>query len=347
MKKGLLFSALFLFLLYGTMFYLARPSSHEITIKDLGKAPAGLPRLEVKDHYYSGVDGTRNYYTEINKTENPITHPLVIITGLEDITENWWPTAQQALTSGFQRIFIIEIRGQGRSQRVPGNSNASAHIQYFTNYTQDILLALKDIDKKAGPPQKPPFVIAHSTGTLVYTASLPKIRRYLPAWEPEKISLWTPLVKPKISPMVNNSVVRPVLRVFEWLASSLGLTLLGKRFYPRPFSENKLTSDPEKHKWSEGLRYSQKLNSSGVSLRWALEVFAAADQMRTDNYSVLSQPVLVFKAKKDQVVRNDWTIDHPLVEVVEIDNAQHGLHIEKDSIFKKVINRTFQFFLEK
>ncbi len=346
MKKGLLFSALFLVLLYGTMFYLARPSQNTV-VEDLGKPPAGLSALDVMDHYYSGVGDTRNYYTEINNPKNKIANPLIIITGLEDITENWWPTAQQALAFGFQRIYIVEIRGQGRSQRVPGNSNTSAHIRYFTNYTQDILLALKEIDKTSGRPEKPPFVIAHSTGTLVYTASLPKIRRHLPAWEPEKISLWTPLVRPKISPLVNNSVVKPLLRVFESLASTLGLTLLGKRFYPRPFSENKLTSDPEKHKWSEGLRYSQKLNSSGVSLRWALEVFSAADQMRTDNYKVLSQPVLIFKAENDQVVRNDWKIDHPLVEVVEIKSAQHGLHIEKDSIFQEVINRTFQFFLGK
>jgi alpha-beta hydrolase superfamily lysophospholipase len=350
MRKIVAGVSVFSSLLLGSLFYASEP----LPIPAPGDKAAYRPEDQtfkatfVQSHYYEGVEGTRNYLEVISRPENPIASPLLIITGIEDITENWWATAQRALELGFRNLYIIELRGQGRSQRTRNNFNGSIHINDFNNYSDDILRALQSIEKTFGPPESPPFAIAHSTGTLALTHTLSRLQTEPSShWVPQKISFWGPLVKPDISPLLNNTLVRPLLAGLDQLGTLFGRTLLGRHFPERDFAENRVTTSQERYEWSENLRLQEGLRSSGISLRWALEMAPVAETLMADGYSSVTQPLLVLKAEDDQIVRNDWHLKNPMVQVETIAGAQHALHLERPEIFDEVVTQTFRFFLKQ
>lgn len=299
----------------------------------------------IQDLYYEGVGGTHNYYSYIAAPNNPIEHPLILVTGLEDIVENWWPTVKKALSDGYQEIYIYEIRGQGRSDRVPKNSIKAAHVEKFENYTEDFMRFLKNLDESGKTAKKRPFIIAHSTGSLVISSALPEIREKLPHWSPKKIVFWTPYIKLKVTPLLNNFVVRPLIAGIDWFASKLGILIMGKKFVIQNFEENRLTSNREFFEWSERIRRGNGWASSGVTLKWVLESMKVSNQFLKDHYQQIKVPCLIFTAENDHVVDNDWKLENSHIEVREIKGALHALHMERREIFDKAIRESFDFFL--
>ena len=98
-----------------------------------------------KDRFYQGVGGTHNYYAAIENPSGSIETPLIVVTGAEDPVPAWFRLAHHASTLGYRRIYIIEIRGQGQSQRVPGNTKRALHVRSFENYYRDFVSAIKEL----------------------------------------------------------------------------------------------------------------------------------------------------------------------------------------------------------
>ncbi len=349
MKKWVIFPLSLIGLILGAIFYLSSPtqSYRQPSTPPFSEADLDFQNDHLRHHYYEGFAGLKNYYAKLENLDNPIETPLILVTGLEDITENWWDTAKAAFDKGFRHVYIIELRGQGRSERVEGNSNQSIHINDFDSYVEDIIRAHRAIEKDYGVPNDSPFLIAHSTGTLVYTASLSRIRAEIPQWEPSKLSYWAPLVQPKVSPLLNNPVVKPLLKGVSMLGQRMGRTVLGRRFSPLSFEENKVTTDPNRFEWSEKIRLAENQNSSGVSLLWALETFPVADALLANDYQPIVQPCLVLKAGNDLVVDNEWHIENDHFVFEMIPEAKHALHLERPEIFDSVVESTFQFFMNR
>ncbi len=304
-----------------------------------------LQKSYLKNEYFTGVDATKNYYSSFFKPENTIENPLILITGVEDITENWWDTVQLAFEAGFQKVYIYELRGQGRSQRVPGNKVRAIHVQKFEDYEDDLVLFLKSLQEKNGNPKKPPLVIAHSTGSLVFNATYPKIKQEVPTYAPKKAVHWAPFVKLNVSPFLNNPFMTTALSVLDRVANQLGFLILGKRFPANSFAENHITNNKEKYEWSETLRFKEKQNSWGVSIRWALEALRVGEKLYLDSYSKIDIPTLIFKAEDDQVVFNNYEIKNPHFSIKQVPNAKHALHIETPKILKELTSQSFQFLL--
>lgn len=300
----------------------------------------------LSDHTYRGTNKTLNYYSKVSKTDNTIENPLILVTGLEDLPENWWSTAQRALARGFKTIYIVEIRGQGHSQRVPGNTKKLSHINSFSNYINDFILFLKELKRLGEEPKAAPFIIAHSTGGLVVTSSLSRIQNEVPQFKPKKLALWTPFIRSNSSPLLDNRLTITLLSVFEKLARSFGWFIVARSFEPVNFENNQLTHDQNKFSRSEQIKYSQDLNSNGISLRWAIEVFHQAHEMLDNNYNSVQIPCLIFTAGQDDIVSNDWVINNSHINVNHLADAKHGLNIESDKILHPLLQQTLQFFLE-
>ncbi len=347
MKKWFLSLTILAGLIVVAIFQFSQPTDFPKAQPNTAYTPQNLDFKEqkVRSLTYNGVGGTQNYLEVIENPENNIPNPLILITGLEDITENWWKTAEEALRRGFQKVYIIELRGQGRSQRPKNNFNKSVHISDFSFYTEDLIRAFQAIEAKVSPIGERPFVIAHSTGALVYAASLKRIKKEWPAWTPLKISFWTPLIQPDISPLLNNFLIRPMLGGLAQLSQTMNRTLLGRRFVLRDFDENKITGSRERYEWSEKIRVAEGLASSGVSLRWALEMVPVAEKLLAENYRDIEQPCLIFTAENDQVVRNDWSVDNQWIRVERLSGSAHALHLESPPIFRTAVENTFSFFL--
>ena len=227
------------------------------------------------DHFYTGAEQTKNFYVEFNFPENKINKPLVIVTGLEDPIPLWFDFVLKAKEFGYKKIYIVELRGQGRSQRVPGNSDQLIHVNKFSHYHEDLVAAFVDIDKK-GSLSTPLHIISHSTGSMILLQSQRKIQKEIPHLKIEKMSLWAPLVILNISPYLNNFVVRPALNFSEKLYSSCCGLLVGRKYGPCGFEGNGLTSDQNKFSLMEKIKFEFGLGSTGVSLRWGLSALQAA-----------------------------------------------------------------------
>jgi alpha-beta hydrolase superfamily lysophospholipase len=297
------------------------------------------------EHHYRGTENTRNYYARIENPANPIPNPLILVTGLEDIPENWWETAQRALHKGFQTIYIVEIRGQGRSERVPGNKDQAAHVNRFENYVNDLLFFLQHLKAQGQTPQEPPFVIAHSTGSVIYMKAFKRIKQDYPAFTPKKISLWGPFIKSTTSPVLDNPYAIALLDQVEKVLRSMGWMMIVRDFSSHAFVGNTLTGDQKKYERSESIRVNDGLISQGVSLRWAIEVFRAAGELLKNHYESVDRPTLLIRAGHDQVVSNEWSIQNPFFQFHTIPEAEHALHIERQPIFDETFRLTFDFFL--
>lgn len=311
----------------------------------ISKAMKSFQDTYLTNYYYRGSLGTRNYFAHYEAKSNKIENPLFIITGLEDITENWWETASGAFEQGFRHVFVIEIRGQGKSSRVPGNAIRASHVNDFSYYTKDIIYFLRAFKKEFPDIRHPPFVLAHSAGGLVFSSSLAAIKDYFPEYYPKAFSYWAPFVMSDVSPWINNWVMISILSTVDIVAQNFGIILLGRRFSLHRTEENGITHDFDKFHLSEQLRLYQGNNSIGVSLRWGIEAISKANNLYYERgYNFIDRPCLILVAENDKIVSNEWDIANPQVEKIIMPGAFHALHIEREDIFREALHMTMSFF---
>ena len=300
------------------------------------------------DHWYKGVENTKNYLAEFrfaSKTSRP---PLILLTGLEDPPLQWFDFVLQAKDNGYGSIFIIELRGQGLSSRVKGNQSGLIHLNKFSNYYLDLEKALQKIESLGGLAE-PAHVMAHSTGALVFLKTFSKNReKAFPLNRFSKLALWTPLIQLAMSPWLDNSIVRPILDFTESTYTKCCGLLVGRN-YPKdlPFENNGLTSDLPKHIRSEKLRQMLYLNSTGVSLCWGLDALRESKTLELIELPNLELETLIVQGSKDKVVSNQFAVRNQRIQKVMIDGALHGLHFEHEKYFLKATESTLHFFNQK
>ncbi len=313
-------------------------------IKALWSTEQATTILQTKtDVYYTGQEGTKNYYAHFDFPENQKGATLLIITGLEDPVPLWFDTVLKAKEYGFKNVYIVELRGQGQSQRIPSNKEQLIHIESFENYYLDLVSALKDINSKTGFA-KTVHTISHSTGSLVLGNSLKLIKTKLPKLRFGAFAFWTPLVSLKLSPLINNAFVRPIISIVEKLYRTCCGIMVAKKYFPQAFEENRLTTSPDKFKTYESLCYEYKLGSSGVSIRWVLESIKASQEFKNLHLNQIDIPTLILKAEDDLIVKNNFSYQNKNISTYTINGAKHALNIEQDHLFNDVLKKTFAFF---
>lgn len=340
--------ALLLTLILGSYLW-QRPTydfDHDWPRPEVPAAMTDFQERYVEDRYYRGALGTRNYYAHYKNPKATTDKSLIIITGLEDITENWWQVSKTFFDKGYARVFVIEIRGQGKSSRVPGNSIRASHVNSFENYIRDLLYCLEDISRNWPTKAPKPQYIAHSTGGLVFLSSLKAIKADFPQLYPEQAALWTPFLNAEISGWLKHDITLAAFSLFDLIAQNYGLIFLGRRFPMDRAAENNITHDTEKFLLSESLRLYQGNNSIGVSLRWAIEAVNQTKKLAAAQYEMIDIPILILTAEEDKVVDNSYQWENSYVQWYEVQGAMHALHIEKDIIFKKALEKTTTFFRE-
>lgn len=297
------------------------------------------------EHFYTGTGGTRNHYVRFSFPENSRANPLVIVTGAEDPVPLWFSTALEFRSHGFKDIYIVDIRGQGQSDRVPGNSENALHVNDFNNYYLDFIAALKDIDTQS-PFQEPVVILSHSTGSLVVGMSLPKIKKQLPQLKIAALAFWSPLLKLPVSPILDNALVRPLASGFERLYRLCCGLVLAKTYQKGEFKDNNLTSDPAQFEFLQKLKYDHQLGSSGVSLRWALNALEETQKLRAGPLMSLKTPTVIFFAENENVVDNYVRINNSSIMVETISKTRHALHLESPDIRVQLVDQTMAFFLQ-
>ena len=297
------------------------------------------------EHFYKAQGYIENHYVRFSFPENSRTNPLIIVTGAEDPVPLWFNTALEFQSHGFRDIYIVDIRGQGQSDRVPGNTTNALHLDDFNNYYLDLVAALKDIDSQR-PLHEPAVILSHSTGSLVVGMSLEKIKASLPDMKIAAMAFWTPLFKLPVSPLLDNAVVRPLVSGFEKLYRKCCGLLLAKKYEKGNFEGNNLTSDRVQFDFLQKLKYDHQLGSSGASLRWALNALEETKKLRSGPLKTLKIPTMVFFAETERVVDNNVKIDNSVIMTETISRTRHALHQESPDIRIQLVDQTMAFFLQ-
>ena len=294
----------------------------------------------LSQHNYTGTGNKNNYYAQFDFPEGKIDNPLFLITGLEDPVPTWFDTVLLAKKQGFRKVYIVEIRAQGESER-EGKRNI-IHVDNFESYYKDLALAFYNINKRERIG-KPIYLIAHSTGALLFSNGLDKIKNSLPSLSVKAMAFWTPLFVLNISPVLNNPIVKPIISFFNNLYRKCCGLYLARSYGPKDFESNTLTHDPAKFKRSEDLKFKFKLGTKGVSLHWALESIDATKNV-LEKVKRLDFPLIIFKAGKEEIVSNDYQIDKSNISVLTVPEARHALNIERDLILNSVWIKTIDFW---
>jgi len=296
-----------------------------------------------QDIYYQGHQGTKNYYAHFYFVKGEIEAPLFLITGLEDPVPMWFDTVLLAKKKGFRNIFIIELRGQGQSERVPGNTKKLIHVEKFHDYNIDLINAFKHISKNSQLRFDLSYFIAHSTGALIFTKTYSSIKKVIPSIFIKGASLWTPLYAVELNPLLNNTLVKPIVSLFNKVYRKYGGVFCAKSYKVKGFKDNMLTTDRDKFKRSQDIKLKYGLGSSGVSLHWVLELVESLKSIE-NNINDISFPTIMFKVDNDRIVSNDYQFSSDYIEIVNIKDSRHALNIERDSILIQVWEKTLSFW---
>ncbi len=297
----------------------------------------------INEGQYQGVDNKINHFTYFEDLNNNIATPLILVTGLEDPIPLWFLTVEKALAFGFQKIVVVEIRGQGQSEMILSGKRL-IYVQDFNHYVEDFLSFLKKMFELGPGWQEPAFVVSHSTGALVVGHALPHWKKEIPKTYPSKLVFWTPFFKLNISPLINNSFVRTFLRGVDSTISSFGSPFLVRQYKPKAFKENTITTDRDNFALSQTMKFKEGLGTEGLSLRWVLETLEAIELFKENQKNWLQVPTLLFKAEIEQIVDNNYDLKNPFVKEILVSKAKHALNLEKPKTLLKVTDKTFNFF---
>lgn len=299
--------------------------------------------IEAKvDKYYEGVDKTKNYYAEFRFQEVQSDKVLIFVTGMSDPIPLWFDTVLKARDAGYKYVYVIELRGQGQSEKVPDNVQRLIHVESFDDYYQDLVTALKAINKE-NILLKPTYIISHSTGSVVLGNALERVSKEIPNLKIRAMSYWSPLFRVNVGWYLNNPVVKPALSLITKGYRLCCGILTAKKYGRGKFETNKLTTDKNNYELSEEIRYTYALGSNGVSLRWAIEAINATEYFRENYLNKIKIPTLLVKAEKDKIVSNHYVYENDAIKEWTVPKAEHGLHIEVDNIFNEVTTKTFNF----
>ena len=296
------------------------------------------------DETYTGQGGLKNYYARFIVPTGTITTPLLLITGAEDPTPLWYRTVGKAIEQGFKNIYIIEIRGQGLSERVAGNDKKLIHVNDFQNYYKDFISALKHINRYK-TLNAPVYVISHSTGSMVLLNSLEKAKKEIPEFKINAMSFWAPLIRVHLSKLLDNTMAPKLVSSIEKMYRSCCGPFVYKKFKRSSFEKNKLTGNISKFNIYQDLMYKHSHGSTGFSLAWVIGVLSELRYLRSGVIKTHSIPTLNLKAEFDRVVNNDYKFSNKNLETHTIKGSKHSFNLESDLIYNNVIKKTFGFLL--
>lgn len=259
----------------------------------------------------------------------------VLLNGHTEFLEKYQEVGDELVARGFE-VLSLDWRGQGASERrVYGNR--AGHIGNFEEYDSDLaalmLQAVEPIQRSL-PAPIPVIALAHSMGAHVLLRYLhdhhrrfrcavllaPMLDVNTGKYPREQVQLVTALFN------LRKPSTRFVFGVEE--RDPLDLT----------FEENAVTSDRARFERTQALLKTQPfLRIFGPTFGWLGAALQSMRRMRRKSYAEeIVTPLLVVGAGRDRVVHiqpiRDFVKLLPKARYVEIEDAQHEILMENDSI---------------
>jgi lysophospholipase len=262
----------------------------------------------------------------------------LIFPGRTEFAEKYGRVARALVARGFA-VAVIDWRGQGLSDRHPGNSMLG-HVEDFRDYQRDVA-ALLDLVAELGMPE-PTWLLAHSMGgciglrTLLERADFQAAVFSAPMWR-----------------LHMKAATRELTARMTRIAYLAGLgARLTPGTNPEPtavalgFAGNPLTSDPEVFAWCLAqITAHPELALGGPSMQWTSA--ALQEMARLAVAPLPTLPVLVLLGGIETVV-SSATIRRqvarmPAAELAEFPDARHELFMERPDVLAELWRRIDAF----
>lgn len=287
-----------------------------------------------------GEEGTIQTDDQVKIAYKTVIHPnpVATIVILQGWTEHYTAYAEFAYDMYQEGIstFILDWRGQGRSQRFLDDSQKS-YIDTYDSYHHDLNAFMKQI---VLPQSKtPPIALAFSMGANI-----------LALYETKHPKTFSRLIM--VSPMLD---IRsdPFPQLFAWTVAKL-MEILGleKNFVwghgqYTGLAPNKVTSSEVRFlKLRELRKNNLETVIGGATWAWLKASLEATWTMR-DQATLLQIPILMLQAGKDEIVRTEGQdqlcTEAPLCLKVVFPLAMHTILGENDRIRTKALREILDF----
>jgi lysophospholipase len=216
---------------------------------------------------------------------------LIIVTGWTEGAPKYAEIIHDLHQAGVE-IFIMDWRGQGRSERLIEDPQVT-WVADYDDFVQDLHQFVTEVVKPRA--QHPPSIMGHSMGANVITHYLTK--------QPEifdRAVLSSPMLD-----MILGPYPTWLGRLTSWLYDLVGLgtkMVWGHGYFDAKTAENWVTHSTQRWTfWNEFKTVHPEYIMNAASFRWVLEGLRATDYMK-DNAHLIRVPLLMLQAGRDLYV---------------------------------------------
>ncbi len=296
-------------------------------------------KKKLKHGYMLGKNNLNLYYEKFI-IKNPKAN-IVICHGFGECTEKYYELIYYFMKEGYS-VFIIEHRGNGRSQRL-GIDRSQINVENFNYYVEDFK---KFIDEIVIPNSKNKklLLFGHSMGGGIGTIFLEKYTDYF------KVAVFS-------SPMYGINTGKAPKALADIVSITMKFCGMKKEYLPgqKPYTGEKKfpsrsTNSKERYEYLyEKIKRNQAFHSGGSSALWYIEsVKATKKLMKKENISKIKIPVLLFQTEHDTHVtpkaQNKFARYTKNCELIHVKGSKHESYFEKDEIALSVIKKMLLFY---
>lgn len=296
-------------------------------------------KKNLKNGFILGKKNLKLYYEKFIVKNSKAS--IVICNGFGEYTEKYYELIYYFMKADYS-VFIIEHRGQGRSQRL-GIDDSQINVEKFDYYVEDFK---KFIDEIVIPDSnnKSLLLFAHSMGGGIGTIFLEKYINYFKA-----AVLSSPMHEintgkvPRILADIISRGMKLCGKGIKYLPGQIPYT--GKKSFP-----SRTTSCKERYEYEyEKIKNNNDYHSGGSSALWYTESSKATRKLvKKENASKVKIPVLLFQAEYDTHViprgQNKFAAYAKNCKLIHIKGSKHESYFESDEIAFDVIDKIISFY---
>jgi lysophospholipase len=237
------------------------------------------------------------------------------------------------------RVYILDHRGQGSSERLVKEYPERGHVDHFDNFVED----LHEFVTTVVPKEPKPYLLAHSMGGCIASLYLEKYPGDFKA-----AALVTPMHEPVLWKPWTTTLFAFINRRFpsSWAADS---AFFQHPYDPPKFSENEITQSKLRYaKQLEIYEENPEAKLGGVSHGWIREAYAAGKRARQDATRI-KVPVLLLQGGADSVVRPGAQVEFcknmkGRCTGYVVEGARHAIFNEADEYRLPALTTILDFF---
>lgn len=284
--------------------------------------------------YLDMPHGIRLRFARFRASVSPAIGTVVLLQGRNETIEKYFETARDLGRKGLQTA-TFDWRGQGGSTRLLRDP-LRAHVESFHAYEEDLDAFFEQV---VLPDCRPPYyLVAHSTGALVALLSAPRLANRV-----RRIVLCAPFLG------LHDETLSPgQIRALSAFLTTIGLhwVYLGPepaKFLNRPFSGNKVTSDPARFARNQAIVSARPSLALGApTAGWLAAASRALRRVWEPEFiASIHTPVLLVAAGLDEVVSSTAIEQYAAWlrsgAYISIDGARHELLQEADMFREQLL----------